>query len=258
VKKTKRKTAIRRDDSGPSKPAVPPAGRAGTPDAAVQIPTYKGLSKTAEMPKPTQARAGEQAKPPFERTAARRRRGSSTEVDFGEQQARQTRGGGRSATPREQYIRLRIRVSHGQLSVVDSHLVDGPLGQVVGFPGDFAYEVTLGDRLLHAGALPDLGVQRSFANPNGPPEQHGHYISERSVYEFAARLPADEVTPETIGQIAVRLHRVKEEARTDRLGEMPLGVRFEREMRPVAEIVGLPDSTLPEAIEQRGGRTPNV
>ena len=155
---------------------------------------------------------------------------------------------------------MRIRVRDGRLSVVDSHLVDGPLGQTSGFSVGNAYEIILDNRLLHAGELLDLGVQRSFVNPDpkAPLEQKGHHITERSVYEFMARVPAAEVTPDTIGRIAVRLHRVKEHARADRMGEAPLGKQFEREMRPIAEFVGLPESVLPEAIEKRGGRTPSL
>lgn len=231
--------------------AVPPEG-AATPEA--EIPTYRGRTKTEKMPK---LRRKAKVKERFEPAKARRPRRSAKQIDLGDQKPRGTRGG-RSSPEREQYVRLRIRVSHGRLSVVDSHLVDGPLGQATGFPGGNAYEVTLGDRLLHAGALPDLGVQRSFPNPQGPPEQHGHYLTERSVYEFTARVPAAELTPDTIGEIAVRLHRVKEEAHVDRIGEAPLGEQFEREMRPIAELVGLPDSALPQAIEKRGGRTPNA
>lgn len=255
MKKAKRTAAIRRDEKRPSKMAVPPEG-ADTPEG--EIPTYRGPTKTDKMPKPTKGRRADQVKPPFESAKVRRPRKASKEVDFGDQQPRRTRAGGRSSAGREQYVRLRVRVRNGRLSIVDSHLVDGPLGQATGFPGGNAYEVTLGDRLLHAGALPDLGVQRSFPNPQGPPGQHGHYLTERSVYEFMARVPADEVTPDTIGKIAVRLHRVKEEAGADRIGDAPLGEQFEREMRPVAELVGLPDSVLPEAIERRGGRTPNA
>jgi hypothetical protein len=151
-----------------------------------------------------------------------------------------------------------VRVRGDRLSVIDSHLVDGPLGQTQGFSGPNVYEVTVDDRLLHAGALPDLGVQRSFVNPVGPPEQQGHHFTDRSTYEFMARVPAHEVTPETIGKIAVRLHRAKDEARTDRLGSAPLAHQFPREIRQVAELVGLPASVLPEAIEERGDRTPSV
>lgn len=158
----------------------------------------------------------------------------------------------------EQYVRLRIRVRGDRLSVVDSHLVDGPLAQTAAFPGTHAYEVTLDDRLLHAGALPDLGVQRSFPNPDGQEEQRGHHVAERETYEFMARVPGRELTAETIGRIRVTLHRVTQEARAQRLGPEPLARQFERQMRPVAELVGLPDTALPEAIAARGGRTPSV
>jgi hypothetical protein len=253
VKKTKRTTTIRRDEKRPSKMAVPP--EEGADEAEAQIPSYRGPTKTTRKPKP---RAGRKAKARFQPAKVQRPQKSSSEVDFGDQKPRGTRRSGGGSPEREQYVRLRIRVSRGRLSVVDSHLVDGPLGQTTAFPGGNAYEVTLGDRLLHAGALPDLGVQRSFPNPKGPAEQRGHYITESRVFEFTARVPAAELTPETIGETAVRLHRVKEETRADRLGDAPLAEQFSREMRPVAELIGLPDSVLPEAIEQRGGRTPSA
>jgi hypothetical protein len=158
----------------------------------------------------------------------------------------------------EQYVRLRIRVRDGRLSVVDSHLVDGPLSPDKAFPGTNAYEVTLGDRLLHAGALPDLGLQRSFVDPNAPDDQQAHHLAERDVFEFSARVPAEALTPETIGDVEVRLHRVKGEARADVLSGDRLDVQFAREMRPVGELRGLPESVLPEEIERRGGHTPNA
>ncbi|MGI8816534.1 MAG: hypothetical protein ACR2G2_14985 [Pseudonocardia sp.] len=127
-------------------------------------------------------------------------------------------------------MRLRVRVRGDQLSVIDSHLVDGPLAQTTAFPGSNAYEVTFGERLLYAGALPDLGVQRSFDNPAGPTLQRGHHLTERDGFEFSARVPAHEQTADTLGGIRIILHRVKEEARTPRLGSQPLGQQVEREL----------------------------
>ena len=163
-----------------------------------------------------------------------------------------------SAGESEQYVRLQMRLRGDRLSVVDSHLVDGPLGQVTGFPPGDAYEVTLDGRLLHAGALPDLGIQRSFPVPDGTGVQRGHFVTERDVAEFMARVPARELTSETIGRVRVTLHRVTEETRAPRLGPEPLQRQFERQLRPVAELEGLPESALPEAIDARAGRTPTV
>jgi hypothetical protein len=260
-----RRTASPVADSRPTKgPAL------DTPDAARPSPfASSGPVKGEGAPRPVQG-ADRPTKAPVDADAVASATPGATGSTPGDQRSYQQfpdqepPGGGRS--PRhpateggaEQYVRLRLRVRGDRLSVVDSHLVDGPLGQVAGFPGANAYEVTLGDRLLHAGALPDLGVQRSFVNPEGPAEQRRHFVTERDVYEFVARVPANEVTPETLGELRVTLHRVKEEARAPRLTAEPLGRQFERQLRPVAELVGLPESVLPAAIEERGGRTPAV
>ena len=257
MNKTKRRHVVQIDDRRPSKPESPVAGKrvaAATNDA----PAYDGPKKTQKPPTRNTRGAGV-----AKATAGQvqRPRASAKPAEFGDQmppRKRRATGSSSAGSGPEQYIRLRVRVRGDRLTVLDSHLVDGPLSQTQGFATANAYEVTVGDRLLHAGALPDLGMQRSFGNPDGPPEQQGHHLTERPIYEFTARVPAHEVTPETISKIAVRLHRIKEEARTDRLGTELLAAQFPREVRPVAELIGLPASVLPEAIEARGGRTPSV
>ena len=156
----------------------------------------------------------------------------------------------------EQYVRLRVRISGDSLTVLDSHLVDSPLGAPTTLVGGAAYEVTVGERLVHADAVPDLGLERrSFANPDGPPEQHGHNISQRPTSEFAVRIPAHEVTAETLGTIRLRLHRVLGQGSGVRLGAEPLAAQLHERVEATAELTGLPGSVLPEAIEARGGRT---
>jgi hypothetical protein len=219
-------------------------------------PAYKGAAKAEESPRSGKGRSKADVDP----QVTRRPRNPREMSDVPDMQPPRRRsgaaaGGGESA---EGYVRLRIRVRGDRMSVVDSHLVEGPLASTNAFPGSNAYEVTLGDRLLHAGALPDFGEQRSFVAPNPTTGQTTHHVTERDVFEFSARLPAAEVTAETIGDVTVRLHRVKGEARTDQLTDQPLAVQFEQEMRPVAELVGLPESALPEQIEARGGRTPRA
>jgi hypothetical protein len=255
MKKGKRGAAPRRDDKRPTKAAAPPPGKRSSPSTGeVEAPSYGGPKKTDKKPS-RKARQSGPTKAALKPGAVRRPPPASGDVTPGDQIARSSRG--KSAAAPEQYIRLRIRVHNDRLSVIDSHLVDGPLGQTKAFSGTNAYEVTVGDRLLHAGALPDLGIQRSFVNPSGPPEQQGHHFTERPIYEFMARVPAHEVSRDTIGKITVRLYRLKDAARTDRLGSAPLARQFERQIRQIADLVGLPASVLPEAIEKRGGRTPS-
>lgn len=247
-RKTPGRFTPRPDGRRPTKAAIDPKAR--KPDPA-EPRTYDGPAKADEPPAPRRGRA----KDAFVKGSVRRPRSPREMTNVPDMQPpRRPRAGSREQP--EQYVRLRIRVRDDRMSVVDSHLVDGPLSQVTAFPPGNAYEVTLGARLLHAGPLPDLGVQRSFVAPDAPRDQRTHHITERAVFEFSARVPAAEVTPDTIGDIAVRLHRVKGESRADRLTAERLDIQFEREMRQVAELRGLPEAALPEAIARRGARTP--
>jgi hypothetical protein len=226
--------------------------------AVDEVPRYKGEVKTEKPPAPRGVSSGLKAEVQPTDTRRPRRPKEMRDLPDMKPPRRSPTDAGSGDRPVEQYIRLRIRVRGDRMSVIDSHLVDGPLSSVNAFPGNNAYEVTLGDRLLHAGALPDFGEQRAFVAPNPAEGETVHHFSERDVFEFSARLPATEVRAETLGDVTVRLHRVKGEARTDRLTDQPLAVQFEREMRPVAELVGLPESALPDRIEARGGRTPRA
>jgi hypothetical protein len=160
----------------------------------------------------------------------------------------------------EQYLRLRVRVDDGQLSIVDTHLVDGPLAQTNAFQGRFAYEVTDGRRLLHAGAIPDLGTVRSFAHPNGTVEQRRHHTYELSTYEFDARVPVALLRSAELSNVMVALYRVKQPARPDALHAAlttePLGVQRDMQLREIGRVVGLPASLLPTDLSIQPPREP--
>ncbi|MGZ0153175.1 hypothetical protein ACXJJ3_39360 [Kribbella sp. WER1] len=232
------------------RPTKTPAGEARRRHAAV--PPKAGPTKPdpkqpgAAVGGPDVSRA---VKPAFNREAASRESAEQLAGGYPDQQAagaRRTGGAG------EQYVRLRIRVRGDRLTVVDSHLVDGPLAQSTTFHGADAYEVTYQDRLLHAGTVADPNTQRSFPMPEGP---EGHHVTPREIYEFTARIPASDITPETRTGIHVRLHHIDEPTTTTHVGAAPLAAQFEGRLTPVAELVGLPESALPESIEARGART---
>jgi hypothetical protein len=178
------------------------------------------------------ARAARTAPPPIE---------AGGWPELGEQrQARRA-----AARKGERYVRLQIRVENGQMSVVDSHVVDGPLAQTATFEGRYAYEVSASGRLLHAGSIPDVSVVRGFAHPNGTLEQRRHHTYELASYDFHARVPAGALDRSILPRIAVVLYRVKEHPPTRApiaraLSPDPLGVQLERELREVGRVVGLP------------------
>jgi hypothetical protein len=154
----------------------------------------------------------------------------------------------------DQYVRFRVRVDDGKVSIVDSHLVEGSLVTPATLSGNFAYEVTHAQRRLHADSIPDLGVTRSFANPEGPPEQRAHNVTELSSYEFNIRVPANELTREALPNIAIALYRVKDRATTLMLGAMPLNIQYVREVRELAHMDGISPRILPEAMQKSRSR----
>jgi len=245
-----------------SRPLKPPAGQ----QARHRFPLAEGaaaspVKSTTAMnaaPHPGDGSGGRQAKAAAETVneeagEALAARGHHPD---GEHPAQRIRSGGDSAVRPEQYVRLRVQVRGDRMTVLDSHLVDGPLAAPTTLHGAGVYEVTVGDRLVHAAAVPDLGLeQRSFPNPDGPPDQHGHHLTERTISEFSVRIPAEELTAETIGTVNVRLHRLVDPASGVRVGAQSLRAQLNEQVEPVAELAGLPESVLPEAIEARGGRT---
>lgn len=172
-------------------------------------------------------------------------------VEYSDQIARRTRRtpGASEATGR--YVRFRVHVADGEMSVVDSQLVDGDLMLPPTVQGEFAYEITDGERLLHADTIPDLGVVRSFADPRGTLEQQRHHIYRQSTYDFDVRVPAEDLMRSALSAIDIVLYRVKEGAPTREISRSaPLGTQFEREIRELTRVSGIPDESLPEPLRR--------
>jgi hypothetical protein len=144
-----------------------------------------------------------------------------------------------------------MRVEDGKMSIVDSHIVDSELMMPPTLYGEYAYEVTDGATVLHADSIPDLGVVRSFADPNGTREQLRHHTYRESTYEFDVRVPADQLVGAALSKIAVVLYRVKEQAPTRALTtRVPLGTQFERELREVTRVSRIPPAALPSSLRK--------
>jgi hypothetical protein len=149
-------------------------------------------------------------------------------------------------------VRFRVHVDEdGEVSIVDSHFVDSDLAMPTTIHGEHAYEVSLGDRLLHADTIPDLGVVRAFSDPQGTPEQRRHHMYRERSYDFDVRVPAAELTQRALPKIEIALYRTKDRAPTRRLTEAaPLGNQFERELREVTRLSGIPRGALPSSLRR--------
>jgi hypothetical protein len=172
-------------------------------------------------------------------------------AELPDQQARPT-----SAEPAGRYVRVRVRVENDQMSIIDSHLVESALVMPRVLQGSHVYEVTDGSRVLHAEAIPDLGVVRSFADPDpaAPPELRRHHSYQLPVLEFDARGPAQPLTARTLGEVSVVLYRMKQQPSTPIRSEERLGVQFEHELREVARLDGIPAKLLPAGLRVRSPR----
>lgn len=169
--------------------------------------------------------------------------------DLPDQEAARRRRSPAGEEGRGRYVRFRVHMEDGALSVVDSHLVDSALLLPATIHGEYVYEVTDGARLLHADTLPDLGVVRSFADPKGTPEQLRHHVYRQPTYDFDVRVPAHELTRASLPKLEIVLYRAKERAPTRAVvGATPLGVQFAHELREVTRVSGIPHSLLPDPL----------
>jgi hypothetical protein len=154
----------------------------------------------------------------------------------------------------EGYIRFRMQVDDGRMSIIGSHFVKSTLATPPMLGGNFAYEVSDGENRLHVGSLADLGVTRSFANPSGPLELRRHHITPLSRYEFDVRVPAPALRRAALKNIQITLYRVKERAPNMVLGAAPLHTQFERELRVVARVQGIATDMLPREMKKPSRR----
>lgn len=178
------------------------------------------------------------------------------EIDMPEMEPPRGRRGPEGEGAEPGYLVLRMRLYDGRLRVIAFQLMPGPLVADRALVGSHAYEVVISGRMVHVGSLPDLGIQRSFVNPQATEGvETGHHIAERKTVDFTVRVPAGEVTPETLAQVEVVLLRVKRGITVDRLDDESVSKRFERELRPVARLSGLPNEALPDAVRARGQPT---
>jgi hypothetical protein len=159
----------------------------------------------------------------------------------------------RGAAPEKGYLRIRVRVEGGELSVEHIRAVEGPMVTNEALHGDLAYEVTIGGRRISSGAIPDVGMMRSFP-PREPAEgQEGHFFTPATSYEFVVRVPKEAVSLRSLPRLNVTLFRIKEPVPATE-GPEPLGDRFPKELHEVGRIRGIRLQQLPQHAQAEARR----
>lgn len=144
------------------------------------------------------------------------------------------------------YLRLRVLVDEGKLSIAGAKVVEGPLVQDPVLTSGLAWEVTVGGRRLAAGQIQDAGVWRSFPDPSGRPALSGHHITVVRSYEIAVRIPLTALLMAQLRRASITLYRWRGDAVSTE-GTEPLKKRMRR-VEKVDNLKGIRLTSLPKKV----------
>ena len=145
---------------------------------------------------------------------------------------------------KEGYVRLRVLVEDGALSVAGAKFVEGPLAETNVLHPGLAYEVTLGSRPIAAGEVADAGVWRSFPDPLGRPGLQGHHIAEVPSYEIAVRIPVQKLSISALPKAQITLYRWQGTGPTTQIASQPLKAQLKGRVDTIATLKGIRMSRL--------------
>ncbi len=147
--------------------------------------------------------------------------------------------GGRAGKAKEGYVRLRVLVEDGALSVAGAKFVEGPLAETNVLHPGLAYEVRLGSRRIAAGEVADSSVWRSFPDPLGRPGLQGHHIAAVPSYEIAVRIPAQELSVSALSKAQITLYRWQGTGPSTRVTGQSLKAQLKGRVATVATLKGI-------------------
>jgi hypothetical protein len=151
---------------------------------------------------------------------------------------------------REGYVRLRLRLEHGKLSVVGARHVEGPLAFDESLQGVLVYEVRAGERRLGIGSVPDAGEMRSFPPPEPREGQVGHHIVPLRATEFNVRVRAGDLKAEALDEVGIDVYSLKSRPERPRLTAQSLAAQLEQETRLVARLDSIELSRLEPRVRE--------
>jgi hypothetical protein len=145
------------------------------------------------------------------------------------------------------YVRMEVHYDNGRLSVVGVKRVPGPLGMPSGVIRGYVYEVLLNNQEIGLGSLPDVGVQRAFANSTVEGPQGKHHFGKLPTFDFFVRIPAAYVNTDNLSKLQVVLHNVEDAP--DRLTSLgPLGTQPGVKATEVGRLAGIQLEQLSPAV----------
>jgi hypothetical protein len=157
----------------------------------------------------------------------------------------------RAARAGESYLRLRVRVENGNMSVVDARRVEGPLTQPSAVHGNYVAELLHNGEPVAVESIPELGERRSYFDPARELVEGGSHGSwEISTAEFALRIPSDAISSKSLSKADIALYQVKDSSQPLRTrADASLRDDYHSEVREVARLKGVDLSNLSKAAQ---------
>lgn len=115
-----------------------------------------------------------------------------------------------AVSPGEGYVRMEVHVENGKLSLVGVKQVPGPLTVPSAVIRGYAYEVLVDNQQISLGSLPDVGVQRAFANRDVPDPEGKHHFVKVPTFDFFVRIPQGHISTATLPKLNIVLHKVED------------------------------------------------
>ncbi len=152
---------------------------------------------------------------------------------------------------KEGFVRLRLRVEDGEMSIIGAHSVEGPLLQEESVYGEFGFEMRVEDRRLALGSITDAGEIRGFPPPYPTEDMHGHHVNEQPVHEFAVRIPRQHFTDDNFNRMEISVFRVKGDVDFKGLSSEKSVLVQSDNIRNIARITGITEkNTTKEMLKQ--------
>ncbi|MEP7102148.1 MAG: hypothetical protein ABI781_16690 [Burkholderiales bacterium] len=155
-----------------------------------------------------------------------------------------------SADPGPNSVRLRLRIVNGVASVISAHVVPGVMPAPERLDYGLAYEVSIASRRVAVGTVPDVGMRRSYPDPQGRPGMGGHHLQELESIEVNLRLPQREFSAANLSKLHVQLFRMKSQPPAVPITAAPLAEQFRDQLRPAAELRGIDLKLLSPRVQE--------
>ncbi|HSK17771.1 MAG TPA: hypothetical protein VK912_01425 [Longimicrobiales bacterium] len=232
-------------------PRLPRMGSDAAPSTELMLPEERlvGSADAATLPPPlslkVEAQAGEHMAPFRDEDAE-----DDAPLGRGEQKERGGAGRDQHDTTKgrsEGYLRLRVRLENGSLSIVGAREVEGPLAFDDSMRGALVYEVRADDRRIGLGSVPDAGEMRSFPSPEPKEGQIGHHVVPLRATEFNIRIRTEDLPPAALDRLSIDVYEMKSVPERPHVSAEPLHKQFTNEARLVARMQGL----TPEGLDPR-------